>query len=286
MADRIVTPNRWLWFPRYRPIRFIEIHSTRGGVNSSTENDYFATGNWMTNPNNGSSAQGWGSSCSRVLGPAGEMTFVLNDNQMPTHSAGYGRTGTWSIDEYGKSYEWAQHIATVPYSDAMYRRGAKEIAKDCVTYGIPPVFITIYDQAIQPVPTGLVRHDRCENGTKLGKSDPGSPFNEAYFISLLKIEIALLTTPIPIPPQEDDMTLTTAQEEKLNRLLNDQVFVRPQGRSEVYRFMEDQSLVGVVSGDVFLVEGTWPEVKELPKTHPIWKLRTTYPSGVPAELLV
>ncbi|KKL80797.1 hypothetical protein LCGC14_2001220 [marine sediment metagenome] len=29
------------------------------------------------------------------------------------------------------------------------------------------------------VPTGIVRHDKCENGTKLGKTDPGHQFDQA-----------------------------------------------------------------------------------------------------------
>jgi len=181
----------------------------------------------MENPNNGSAAQGWGSSCSRVLGPNGEMTYVLQDNQVPTYSAGYGRLfllGGWSIDEYGKSYEWAQPNILTSYSDAMYTRGAKEIAKDCVAYGIPPVFITVFDQAIQPVPTGLVRHDRCENGTKLGKSDPGLQFNEAKFIALLQAEIAAL---------ENDMT-----KEEMIAVLRSQTAFPELGGKSLVEFMQ------------------------------------------------
>jgi hypothetical protein len=173
----------------------------------------------MANPNNGSATKGWGSSCSKVLGPGGELTHVLNDDQMPTYSAGYGSVGPptgWSIDEYGKSYEWAQNNVTTPYSNSMYRRGAKEIAKDCVTYGIPPVFLNVQDQTIQPVPTGLVRHDRCQNGTKLGKSDPGGLFDETLFLGYLKEEIALLQ-----PPEEDMTPEQAAQLAHLYHIFSD-----------------------------------------------------------------
>lgn len=206
MADRIVTPRAWLWKPRTYPIKIIEIHSTRGGTTSPAI-DYLATGNWMENPNNGSAIKGWGSSCSFVLGPGGELTTVLQDNQMPTYSAGYGVSGPpigYSLDQYGISYEWAQPNINTPFSDAMYRRGAKEIAKKCVAYGIPPVFVTAFNQK-EPAPAGLIRHDRCENGTKLGKSDPGPQFNEAYFIQLLTAEIAAL--------QEENMPLNDADKQ-------------------------------------------------------------------------
>jgi hypothetical protein len=36
-----------------------------------------------------------------------------------------------------------------------------------------------------PVPAGFVRHDRCENGRKLGKTDPGPRFRDDDFIDLV-----------------------------------------------------------------------------------------------------
>jgi hypothetical protein len=146
----------------------------------------------------------WGGSCSYILGPDGQMCNVLSDNQQPTYSAGYGGAGsTWAIDEYGVSYEWAQPASQPPFSDAMYRRGAKEIAVKCKKYGIPPVFLNLPNQS-GPVPKGIVRHDRCANGVKLGKTDPGPQFNEALFLQYLNAEL-----------QEDDMT--PEQEKKLDR---------------------------------------------------------------------
>lgn len=144
------------------------------------------------------------------------MCIVLDDNQMPTYCAGYGGTGTWAIDEYGKAYEWAQPNRDTPYSDAMYRRGAKEIALDCKANGIPPVFLEIWDQR-GPVPTGLVRHDRCENGVKLGKSDPGAQFDEARFLSYLNAELQT--------SEEDDMD--AIQDERLKKIENALYFPVP-----------------------------------------------------------
>jgi len=86
---------------------------------------------------------------------------------------------------------------------------------------------------------------------------------------------------------EDDMTLTPAQEAKLDKLLNgqvnDQVFVKMPGRNEVYRLTENQELVHVVDPQTFAAQGTPAEVQTLPVSNTIWDVRTTY-RGVPPEL--
>ncbi|KKM62170.1 hypothetical protein LCGC14_1524420, partial [marine sediment metagenome] len=79
-----------------------------------------------------------------------------------------------------------------PFADATYRRAAKEIAVKCLKYNIPPVFIEVFDQS-GPVPAGLVRHDRTQNGRVLGKTDPGEQFDEAKFLALLKAEMEDVT---------------------------------------------------------------------------------------------
>ncbi len=147
--------------------------------------------NWVQSPNNNQG--GWGSSFSYVIGTDGSMGTVLDDDQMPTYSAGYGGAGTYAIDEYGISYELAQSQAQEPFTDALYERLAKEVAGKCLKYGIPPVMVSIMVQKGE-VPMGIVRHDRCENGIKLGKTDPGVQFNEVRFIADVKAEM------------EDDMT--------------------------------------------------------------------------------
>ena len=104
MADLRVTPQPWLWQPRRRAIRFVEIHAIRGNTTPALQLQ--SALNWVQSPNNGSQAQGWGSSFSKGIGREGEMGIVLDDNQAPTYSAGYGRLlppGSWSIDEYGIS---------------------------------------------------------------------------------------------------------------------------------------------------------------------------------------
>ena len=200
MSDTRVTPRPWLRTVRVKPIQLIEIHATRG--NTTPEKQMGAALNWVQSPNNvgGRDANGnpeWGSSFSYVIGTDGSMGTVLDDNQMPTYSAGYGGVGsTYAIDEYGISYECAQSQAQEPFTDALYARLAKEVAIKCLKYGIPPVMISVTNQRGE-VPTGIVRHDRCENGIKLGKTDPGVQFNEVRFIADVKAEME---------PEEDDMS--------------------------------------------------------------------------------
>ena len=196
MPDVRETPQHWLWGSRTKPIHFIEIHATRG--NTTPEKQMGAALNWVQSPNN--YQDGWGSSFSYVIGTDGDMGTVLNDDQMPTYSAGFGGPGSeWSIDEYGISYELAQSSAREPFTDACLRRAAKEVASKCMQYSIPPTFIEVWNQS-GPVPTGLVRHDRCQNGVVLGKTDPGAQFDEGKFLALMRAEIQE-----PQRKEEDDM---------------------------------------------------------------------------------
>ncbi len=202
VTDVRVTPQPWLWVPRTKPIRMIEIHATRG--NTTPEKQKPAALNWVQSPDNGSAAQGWGSSFSHVIGTDGSEGTVLDDDQMPTYSAGYGGPGsTYAIDEYAISYELAQSPAQEPFSDAIYERLAAEVAVDCLAYGIPLVMVEIPRQT-GAVPTGIVRHDKCENGIKLGKTDPGDQFDEARFIVDVKALLAPSPEPEPEPPLEPE----------------------------------------------------------------------------------
>ena len=206
MTDVRVTPQPWLRMPRIKPIRFIEIHATRG--NTTPEKQMGAALNWVQSPRNVGNLDGarnidyanpeWGSSFSYVIGTDGSMGTVLDDNQMPTYSAGYGGTGsTYAIDEYGISYELAQSQAQEPFTDQVYDRLTTEVAVKCLKYNIPPVMVSIMSQK-GTVPAGIVRHDRCENGIKLGKTDPGVQFNEVRFIAALKAKMEPEREPEPV----------------------------------------------------------------------------------------
>jgi hypothetical protein len=205
VSDTRVIPKPWLWVPRTKPIRLIEIHATRG--NTTPEKQMGAALNWVMSANNVGDRDAlgdpvWGSSFSHVIGTDGSMGTVLDDHQMPTYSAGYGGVGsTYAIDEYAISYECAQSQAQEPFTDALYDRLETEVALKCLKYNIPPVMVSIMVQRGE-VPTGIVRHDRCENGIKLGKTDPGVQFNEVRFIAGVKAKMEP-TEPI----EEDDMKL-------------------------------------------------------------------------------
>jgi hypothetical protein len=187
--DVIVTPQPWLSAARTKPIRFLEIHATRGST--SPDAQFQATINWLQSPHNRARGEAgqpadWGSSCSYIIGRDGRLARVLPDDRFPTYSAGYGGSGsTWSIDEYGISYEWCQSANQEEFTTEQYERAAIEYAAKSRVYGIPAVMLDITRQS-GPVPAGFVRHDRCENGRKLGKTDPGPRFREADFVPLVR----------------------------------------------------------------------------------------------------
>jgi len=236
--DVIVKPQPWLWQPRFRPIRFLEIHATRGPT--TPDKQFGATVNWMQSAGNGNPLQGWGSSCSYVLDRDGTLGIVLADDEMPKYSAGYGGAGSeWSIDEYGISYEWCQSPAQEEFTTAQYERGAVEFATKCRLYGIEP---RILDEEVRtqkgPVNfSGFVRHDRCGNGYRLGKSDPGPKFRDADFVALVKERM----NPAQPPVEEETMS---SQEYKELRAAVDALqkkaaanveFVQFEGFPQVYR---------------------------------------------------
>jgi len=218
VTDVLVTPQRWLWTPRTKPIRMIEIHATRGNTTPAKQKG--AALNWVKSANNtnrdrnGNPLYEWGSSFSHVIGTDGSEGTVLNDNQMPTYSAGYGGAGsTYAIDEYAISYELAQSPAQEAYSDPIYERLATEVAIDCLAHDIPPVMIEIPRQT-GTVPTGIVRHDKCENGIKLGKTDPGDQFDEARFIAGVKANMEP-PVPEPEPPEPEPPEPEPPEEESM-----------------------------------------------------------------------
>ncbi len=228
MSDMRVTPRPWLRTVRAKPIRLLEIHATRG--NTTPEKQMGAALNWVQSPQNVGNRKEdgapdylnpeWGSSFSYVIGTDGSMGTVLDDNQMPTYSAGYGGVGsTYAIDEYAISYECAQSQAQEPFTDALYDRLATEVAAKCLKYNIPPVMVSITNQRGE-VPTGIVRHDRCENGIKLGKTDPGVQFNEVRFMAGVKAKMAPEPPtpepepePEPEPPKEESMVIVIIKAE-------------------------------------------------------------------------
>lgn len=192
-----ITPRPWLWRPRSHLVQIIEIHATRGAT--SPEMQFAATMNWMQSDNNRGrdkfgNPQDWGGSCSVIIGRDGERCEVLNDGQMPTYGAGYGYTaGSWAIDEYGLAVELAQSANQEPYTEEQYESCAEWCAPKVLKYGILPVFVDAKQDG--PVPSGFVRHDRCDNGRKLVKTDPGEQWDEGKFLSYLAKHIGGTMSP-------------------------------------------------------------------------------------------
>jgi len=197
MPDTKVNPQRWLWVMRPKRIQMICTHATRGATTPSKQ--FGATVNWMESPNNVGARhptgplQGqpaWGSSCSAILDRNGDVGWVLLDNQSPTYGAGFGTlflpgNDPYWVGEYASEWEWCQSANREDFTTAQYDRGALEYAKLCLKYDIPVVHLTLNHQ-VEPAPRGLTRHDKTENGHKLGKSDPGTKFHEEDFEDLIR----------------------------------------------------------------------------------------------------
>ena len=84
----------------------------------------------------------------------------------------------------------------------------QRVAAKSRTYGIPPLMLDIPRQ-VGPVPAGFVRHDRCENGRKLGKTDPGPRFRENDFIALVREKLEPGRAPQVEEEEEDGLQTKT-----------------------------------------------------------------------------
>lgn len=228
VPDREVIPQPWLWQPRPGPITMIEFHATRGNTTPELQDD--ASLNWVMSPGNvgGRDSNGnpiWGSSFSHVIGKGGEWGKVLDDDQMPTHSAGYGNSisGGFSIDEFAISVEFAQSQQLEAYSYEQYEVGGFLFAHWCLQYDIPPKFTPVFNQvqyAYSNVhdqflpPRGIVRHDRCENGNKLGKTDPGGQLDENKFVSHIQAWIDIIQEETVADPKLEERVKALEDEDR------------------------------------------------------------------------
>lgn len=278
MITEYIIPQPHLWKPRTRPVRLIFLHATRGG--SATQAiEYTATKNWFQSPNNNAGGT-WGGCASRIIGPLGEHCIVMDDDKYPTYSGCYGAIGPpqeYCVDEYAISYELAQQNNQIRFTEAQYVRLAQEVAADCRKHGIPPVMVDVRSGQFYPVPTGITRHDRTANGVKLGKSDPGTMFDEAKFLGLLKAEL------------EEDMALTDEDINKIAqataKLIREEgVYVRVKdGPGYIYRLTPDQELAHVKNPTAMGLQDSEWKVTDLPKDDPLWNLKVSF-DGVPEEL--
>jgi len=168
--------HTWKWAPRWHTPRLIIIHSTRSGIPGHMAQEYGSTLNWQMSPSNRvveADGSVWGSMSDRVIGHDGRLCRSLPDDCHPTWSAGH-------MDPWAISYELAQPTNDTPFTEATLDRAAREIAKDCGRYNIPPVVLPYVSGDNHEAP-GIARHDHSANGRTWGKSDPGVLFDDQAF---------------------------------------------------------------------------------------------------------
>lgn len=180
MNDNIwpkVAAHGWKYRKRTQKIRVALIHATRGGQRHPTEVEYQATINWEISPANivipDVGGEVYGSMASRIVGAGGRHCMVMPDDYYPAYSAGH-------IDPIAISFETCQSNADMPYDERDFQRLAQEVAIVCKRNGIPPRNIPYLSGDNREAP-GIAYHDRCANGTKWGKTDPGDMFDRERF---------------------------------------------------------------------------------------------------------
>lgn len=205
--ERMMRGVRQPWLAKPAPNRRSEIagiciHSSRGGPKSSVANDGPATENWMASPQNGSATQGWGGSCDLIIYDIGTRVKVTDwDSESPTYGAGYGNFLPplgWDCSRYYLQVELAQHIASAPFDDRTIDSLAEWTANMALRYNFPIVRLPFLSQTGNPIPRGITAHDACQNGIRLGKTDPGPlfPWSE-YMQKAANYYAALQTEPSP-----------------------------------------------------------------------------------------
>lgn len=185
-----VEPHTWKYAPRWHTPRLILIHATRG--NNTMELQYQATKNWQISPNNRvveADGSAWASMSDRIISHEGQLCRTLPEDRHPTWSAGH-------MDPWAISYELAQPPESwgLPFTEACLDRAAREVAQDCVRYGIPAVVLPYVSGDNHEAP-GIARHDRSANGTTWGKSDPGRFFDDRGFERRVRAYIMPQPTP-------------------------------------------------------------------------------------------
>ena len=170
----------WLKQPashRTADIAGVLLHSSRGGPNSSVQNDGPATEAWLSNPSNGSQAQGWGGSADLIIfGDGTRVRCLMWDRESPTYGAGYGDAGSWDASRFYLNVELAQHIESAPFDPRTIDSLAEWTARMSIEFHFPLVRLPFLWQKEQPIPKGITAHDATMNGRKYGKSDPGHMF--------------------------------------------------------------------------------------------------------------
>lgn len=251
-----LSPNRSSGWQYGQPNKVV-IHSTRSGVVAVTwthDKEMGSTINWFLGTNSSASSN-------LVISPT-EIVRMVPD-EFPSWHAKEHSWQAWGI-------EMTQPLRDTPYQEGHYInlvRALRHYHELGVAYVHLPTLVW-GDTA-----SGIIGHQETAQGLRDGKSDPGQPFDWTKLLAMLT--------------EEGDMPLSEEDIKRIARAVRDeQTFVKPAGRSEVYRLDRDaQVLVHAVGPDVFGLQGDFGDLQTFPATSPIWKLRTIYPGGVPPNLL-
>ncbi len=179
--------------PRQQPPRVIVIHATRGPV--APELQYDATVNWCVRPSAAVVAkrrvQRWGPMADFVVGARGEVgQFGDYRTERANWAAGFGGSSrtTYGADEHAIAIECAQSSALEDYTGACVEAAAALCRGTLVPeFNIAVTLIDFWDQRRDTaVPSGFSGHDRCANGRRLGKTDPGPKWPWDAFLDLVR----------------------------------------------------------------------------------------------------
>ncbi len=170
IPDRTVdSPNRYARW-RFGQPRAVLIHSTRSGRSGFTDaQELRATLSWFQNPESRASAH-W------VIDASGAKIRVVPDEHPAWHA------GEHNQHAYG--IELTQSALGGPYTDGHYG-GLVAVCAEYVRLGVPIVRIPTFRNGDR----GFAGHEDSLQGRRIGKSDPGPPFDWERFLRLLREEV-------------------------------------------------------------------------------------------------
>ena len=176
--------HTWKYRPRTQPIRLIQLHATRSGRTAiggrpwTMNDERKSSSNWFTSSSNKVPGAPHEAAMCTVLIGNGTLTRVMPEEMAPHHSLGHA-------DATGLSIEICQPLDSVPFLPADLELAAEVCAEWSAKYDIP-VRVLPFLSADNYEGPGYVRHDRSAQGRSVGKSDPGTQFNDREFEAMVR----------------------------------------------------------------------------------------------------
>ena len=161
---------------RTKPIDLIVVHSTRGPA-KTLDAEYQSTINFCSGPNSNSNA-----SAHYVVGPVRCCRMVHDKDR--SWNARY-------LNAEDLGMEIAQPDWEPAFTETEYQLAAKIAGGWCHAHNIPDVHIHV------ETGRGIIGHEETAQGKGEKKSDPGSKFDWAHFMTLVNAEYHRLTAPPP-----------------------------------------------------------------------------------------